>query len=210
MVDSLARLCRLGFQPQLFRLRLGIVLTRVSIRPACRLERSSRQVASEYCSGMGGIVVGDDGLGKNVWCDQIQHGIRAGEGAMPPQLPTSARRLLKIAELRDRFQQQIRSGSKLRRGVIKRKQVCEEIERSARQFPFSLRREIAGHSYSVFEQSAHHFSVEQIRKNLERRAHRSCIVAAVVNEEEEAAVHNSVCSLHLLEQISGKHERRAH
>nr|GLL34234.1 hypothetical protein POPTR_018G146001 [Ipomoea trifida] len=45
----------------------------------------------------------------------------AGEGAMPPQLPTPARRLLKIAELRDRFQQQIRSGSKLRRGVIKRK-----------------------------------------------------------------------------------------
>nr|GLL37528.1 hypothetical protein Itr_chr10CG12930 [Ipomoea trifida] len=66
-------------------------------------------------------------------------------------------------------------------------QVCEEIERSARQFPFSLRREIAGHSYSVFEQSAHHFSMEQIRGKLERRARRSCIVAVAANEKEEVA-----------------------
>nr|GLL30468.1 VHS domain-containing protein At3g16270 [Ipomoea trifida] len=39
----------------------------------------------------------------------------AGEGAMPPQLPTPARRLLKITELRD-FQ--IRRGSLLRRGAV--------------------------------------------------------------------------------------------
>nr|GMD31180.1 hypothetical protein Iba_chr09aCG14060 [Ipomoea batatas] len=45
----------------------------------------------------------------------------AGEGAMPPQLPTPARRLLKIVELRDRLYQQIRRGSLLRRGVAKLK-----------------------------------------------------------------------------------------
>nr|GMD35753.1 trafficking protein particle complex subunit 11 [Ipomoea batatas] len=43
----------------------------------------------------------------------------AGEGAMPLQIPTLARRLLKIAELRDRLRQQIRRGSLLRRGVTK-------------------------------------------------------------------------------------------
>nr|GLL25049.1 cyclin-SDS [Ipomoea trifida] len=46
----------------------------------------------------------------------------AGEGAMPPQLPTPARRLLKIAKLRDYLRQQIRRGSLLlRRGVTKLK-----------------------------------------------------------------------------------------
>nr|GMC94567.1 probable E3 ubiquitin ligase SUD1 isoform X1 [Ipomoea batatas] len=46
----------------------------------------------------------------------------AGEGAMPPQLPTPARRLLKIAKLRDCLRQQIRRGSLLlRRGVTKLK-----------------------------------------------------------------------------------------
>nr|GMC79203.1 ferritin-3, chloroplastic-like [Ipomoea batatas] len=46
----------------------------------------------------------------------------AGEGAMPPQLPTPARRLLKIAKLRDCLRQQIQRGSLLlRRGVTKLK-----------------------------------------------------------------------------------------
>nr|GMD80966.1 bifunctional phosphatase IMPL2, chloroplastic [Ipomoea batatas] len=46
----------------------------------------------------------------------------AGEGAMPPQLPTPARRLLEIAELRVCLRRQIRSGSLLRRGVTKLKE----------------------------------------------------------------------------------------
>nr|GMD14232.1 glutamine--fructose-6-phosphate aminotransferase [isomerizing] 2 [Ipomoea batatas] len=41
----------------------------------------------------------------------------AGEEAMPPQLPAPARRLLKIAELRNRRWRLIHSGSLLRRGV---------------------------------------------------------------------------------------------
>nr|GMD38905.1 B3 domain-containing protein Os07g0563300 isoform X1 [Ipomoea batatas] len=39
----------------------------------------------------------------------------AGEGAMPPQLPTPARRLLKIVELRNCLRQPIRRGSSVRR-----------------------------------------------------------------------------------------------
>nr|GLL25449.1 hypothetical protein Itr_chr04CG20310 [Ipomoea trifida] len=52
MVDSLARLCRLGFRPQLFRLRPGIMLTRVSIQPACRLD-PVEQLLREVRGGVG-------------------------------------------------------------------------------------------------------------------------------------------------------------
>nr|GMD28209.1 long-chain acyl-CoA synthetase 8 [Ipomoea batatas] len=52
----------------------------------------------------------------------------AGEGAMPPQLPTPARRFLKIAKLRDCLRQQIRRGSLLlRRGVTKLKNRVGEL-----------------------------------------------------------------------------------